>query len=112
MKFNALKKLFFIGSVQIRPFSTRIIMGPRLENQPFWGFWSERSEIFAWAGAISKATITAFKFPAAPAAAVPLREPKTMMFHLAITLASRSTSPMMTMLASDSSTSPALKFPL
>ena len=67
MKFSALKKLFFMGSEQIRPFLTRIIMGPQPRSRPFSAFWNARSEILTWEGAISMATTTAFLFPDRPA---------------------------------------------
>ena len=111
MKLSALKKLFFMGSEQIRPFLIRIIMGPQPRSRPFSAFWNARSEILTWEGAISMATTTAFLFPDRPAWAVPFKVPRIMMFPLADTLAPQSTSPMTTMLASDSRTSPFLRFP-
>ena len=94
-----------MGSEQIRPFLTRIIMGPQPRSRPFSAFWNARSEILTWEGAISMATTTAFLFPDRPAWAVPFKVPRIMMFPLADTLAPQSTSPMTTMLASDSRTS-------
>lgn len=47
-----------MGSEQIRPFLTRIIMGPQPRSRPFSAFWNARSEILTWEGAISMATTT------------------------------------------------------